>query len=309
MYDDVILFIKIVKIGSFTKAAKNLGMTPSTLTRRIQKLEKELGFMVIKRNTRMLELSKSGKQLYDKFKHYDAEMEEVITAIKSDVTGVDGVLNIALPPCFAAAIITPYLLDFMTLYPQIKLHINYQNEEINLIQQNFDLAIVNRKPQQQAQKIKLLCRSKIVFYCYPEYIRQFGELINVDEIEEKLIFGFKFNDYSTAKNVLIINRVSGKEKTIQLQNHLVQNTQRHMEILVESGKIIGGGLDVILAPSIRSGKIIHVLPDYYMPGFNYYLLTCPEEHSLRADLFIQFIYKCMQRLNLNDKLEMPDISL
>lgn len=309
MYDDVILFIKIVRIGSFTKASRNLGMTPSTLTRRIQKLEKELGFTVIKRNTRMLELSKSGKQLYDKFKHYDAEMEEAITAIKSDVADVGGVLNIALPPCFAAAIITPHLLDFMTLYPHIKLNISYQNDEINLIQQNFDLAIVNRKPRQLAQKIKLLCRSKIILYCYPEYIKQFGLLSSVDEVEEKLILGVKFNDCSVAKNVLIINRISGKEKVIQLRNHLVQNTQRHMEILVESGKVIGGGLDVILAPGIRAGKIIHILPDYYIPGFNYYLLISPQERSMRANLFIQFIYECMGRLNLNDKLEISKITI
>lgn len=61
MYDELVLFIKIVKLGSFSKASKSTGISASNLTRKIQHFEKDLNFVLLKRDTRSVELIRAGQ--------------------------------------------------------------------------------------------------------------------------------------------------------------------------------------------------------------------------------------------------------
>ena len=146
MYDELILFIKIVKLGSFANASKCTGISPSNLTRKVQNLEKKLNFILLKRDTRAFELSSSGKILYNKFCNLEMEFDQTITDIGKNNNEISGPINVLLSPCFGLKIISPYLLEFMTKYPKITLNIAYEERKTNLVKDNFDLAIINHRP-------------------------------------------------------------------------------------------------------------------------------------------------------------------
>ncbi len=293
MYNDIMLFVKIVEVGSFTRSAKLLSISQSTITRRIQRLESNIGFPLIKRNTRMLELSDFGKKFYNKVKTYPSEFDAAITEIKNNRSEISGVLYVTLPPSFARAIITPHLLKFIDSYPKLKLNLNYQNREVNLIQENFDLAIVSYMPKQQSQKIRFLFKSNIIFYCYPEYIKQFGMPKSLEELEKRFIIGIPDHQGMARKSADIINKHTNNKYTMALQNRIVQNTQTHIDVLARSGKTIAVGLDVILKNPIAKGEVIHLFPDDYIEGFDYYLMVNPSGMNARSELFIQFIEDCI----------------
>ena len=200
MYDELVLFIKIVKAGSFSEASKRTGISPSNITRKIQKFEKDLNFAVLKRDTRNVELTKAGKELYEKFCDLESEYDKTVNKIEHDNQELSGPINVLLPPYFALRVITPYLIDFLEKFPRITLNITYHNIQPNLVKDNFDLAIINHRPSKSSQKIKLLCKGNIIFYCYPAYIEQFGLLSTPQEVEDRLIIALKLDHEIEEKN-------------------------------------------------------------------------------------------------------------
>lgn len=303
MLDLLAIFIRIVKAGSFSEAAKITNISSPNLTRKIQKLEAQLGFTVLKRDTRTVELSSSGRVLFDKFCNIETDLEKAITSIEKSNNEIGGRINVLLPPFFALKIITPYLVDFLIKYPKISLNITYQNRETNLIKDDFDLAIINHRPQKNTQKMKLLCRSKIIFYCYPEYITEFGLPTTQEELEKSLIMGVMLDHNITEKTVYLINKITGQKKPFNHNDYrIIQHSGAHDQELAQSGRIIGAGMDILLQKDIDAGAIIQILADYYIAGFEYYLLINPEGKNARTEAFIEFINECLKRLNLDRTL-------
>lgn len=305
MYDELVLFIKIVKLGSFSKASKSTGISASNLTRKIQHFEKDLNFVLLKRDTRSVELTRTGQQLYDKFCDLETEYDQAVAEIEHSNNDLSGSINVLLPPFFALKVITPHLVDFLIKFPKIKLNITYSNIQTNLVKDDFDLAIINHRPLKGSQKIRLLCRGKIIFCCYPEYIRQFGTPSTQAEIEEKLIMGVVLDHEISDKIAYIINAKTAQKTIFSQKYRIIQNSGAHDIELAQSGKIIAAGMDIMLTHDLESGAIIRLLPDCYLPGFDYFLLINPEGKNARIEVFINFINECLASLNLNDNLSMP----
>ena len=303
MLDLLAIFIKVVKAGNFSEATKTTSTSSPNLTRKIQKLEALLGFSVLKRDTRTIELSSAGRVLFDKFCNIETDLEKTITGIEKGKNEISGLINVLLPPFFALKIITPYLVDFLIKYPKISLNITYQNRETNLIKDDFDLAIINHRPQKNTQKMKLLCRSKIIFYCYPEYITKFGLPHTQEQLEKSLIMGVMLDQGIADKTVYLINKITGQKRLFN-HNHyrIIQHSGAHDQELAQSGAIIGAGMDILLQKDIDAGVITQILPDYYIAGFEYYLLINPEGKNARTEAFIEFINECLQRLNLESSV-------
>jgi DNA-binding transcriptional LysR family regulator len=298
MYDELVLFIKIVKAGSFSEASKQTGISPPNITRKIQKFEKDLNFTVLKRDTHYVELTKAGKELYDKFCDLESEYDKTVSKIEHENKDLSGPIHVLLPPYFALNVITPYLIEFLHEFPKITLNISYKNIQPNLVKDNFDLAIINHRPNKSSQKIKLLCQGNIIFYCTQEYIDQFGLPSTPQELEEQLIIALVMDHEIQEKNTYLINKKT-KQKTIFSPAYRIrQNSGYHDKQLAFSGPTIGIGMGIMLKHDIEIGKIIHLLPDYYLAGFDYYLLINPEAKNTRMQVFIDFINECIERLEL-----------
>ena len=100
------------------------------------------------------------------------------------------------------------------------------------------------------------------------------------------------------KNTYLINRKT-KQKTIFSPSYRIrQNSGYHDKELAFSGPTIGIGMDIMLKREIEAGTIIYLLPDYYLAGFDYYLLINPEGKNTRMQVFIDFINECIERLEL-----------
>ncbi len=297
MYDDIILFVKVIKIGSFTKASKTLGITHSTITRRIQRLETGLGTTLIHRSTRFFNLSAFGEQVYNIFCDSETEFENKVASLKQNCTDVGGELNVAIPPCFTSSILAPYLLQFSNSNPELKINISTAYHNVNLLQDNFDLAIVNQRPTQPSQKIKLLYKSKMILYCSASYVQEQRLPTTVEELGKKLIIGIKLPDSPPSKHLTMRNIHTGNEAKIELQNRIVQPLYNTIDPIVMTGEAIGIGLDTALKEHLESGEIIQILPEYDIHGFDYYLLTPSGKVPSRTKLFINFINDCMNKFD------------
>ncbi|MCJ8295078.1 MAG: LysR family transcriptional regulator [Colwellia sp.] len=140
--DDLHLFVTLVEAGSFTLAAKTLGIAKSKLSRRLVQLEKELGCDLLIRTTRKQALTESGRLLFCASKEHIDALTRVEEELYSSLKQVQGKLNILLPLEFFNTIISHLIGDFLRRYPKINLHCQHYSGAVPEFDPKFDLCFV-----------------------------------------------------------------------------------------------------------------------------------------------------------------------
>ena len=119
-YNAVWMFVKVVQAGSFSGAARQLGVPKSTVSKRISELERELRMMLLMRTTRRLQLTTSGKEYFESCARAFSQLQEAQLQTHA-VQGIRGTLRLAAPEGMGATFLTGILSEFMAEYPEVYL--------------------------------------------------------------------------------------------------------------------------------------------------------------------------------------------
>ena len=292
MYDDLFLFIKVAQFGSFTKAAKELGIYQSTISRRILSLEESLGTKLIVRTANHFELSLYGQRLYENLIGQEDLLENKIFSALQNEDLVFGEIRVMLPHSLPLQIITPKIPDFMAKHPNLKARIYFQNHEVNLQKDYIDLAIVYGLPEQQAQRVKLIHRAELVAVCTPEYIEQYGYLTDPADIDDHQIIVVLRDHGEIINRTNIVHNETQQVTTININHTLATNNFMHNLELVETGKFIAVFYASAVEKAINEGKYIRVLPDYSFEKLDFYMLKRVQDDP-KINAFGDFIEECL----------------
>ncbi len=118
------LFMRSAQCGSFSKAARQLGMAPSAVSRAVLRLEDELGVRLLQRTTRSLTLTEAGDRFYQRAQQMLNDLEEAELEVKQAQAMPIGTLRLDLSFAFGKLHIAPALLRFATQYPELKLNVS-----------------------------------------------------------------------------------------------------------------------------------------------------------------------------------------
>jgi DNA-binding transcriptional LysR family regulator len=292
MYDDLFLFIKVAQFGSFTKAAKELGIYQSTISRRILSLEEALGSKLIVRTANHFELSIQGQQLYQNLIGQESLLQSKIFSALQNEDSIFGEIRVMLPHSLPLQIITPKIPEFMAKHPHLKARIYYQNHEINLQKDYIDLAVVYGLPEQQAQRVKLIHRAELVAVCTPEYIAQYGYLTDPADIDNHQIIVVLRDHGEIINRANIINNKTQETITINVNHILATNNFFHNLELVETGKFIATFYATTVDKALEAGKYIRVLPDYSFEKLDFYMLKRVSDDP-KINAFADFLEECL----------------
>jgi DNA-binding transcriptional LysR family regulator len=292
MYDDLFLFIKVAQFGSFTKAAKELGIYQSTISRRILSLEESLGTKLIVRTANHFELSLYGQRLYENLIGQEDLLENKIFSALQNEDLVFGEIRVMLPHSLPLQIITPKIPDFMAKHPNLKARIYFQNHEVNLQKDYIDLAIVYGLPEQQAQRVKLIHRAELVAVCTPEYIEQYGYLTDPADIDDHQIIVVLRDHGEIINRTNIVHNKTQQVTTININHTLATNNFMHNLELVETGRFIAVFYVSAVEKAINEGKYIRVLPDYSFEKLDFYMLKRVQDDP-KINAFGDFIEECL----------------
>lgn len=172
---DLIPFVQTVKSGSFTAAAKQLGISTTAVSKSIARLERRLDTRLFNRTTRRLHLTAEGQLFYD---HVDAGLARVRQAsalLRDAREGPVGTLRISTVTYFGRYFLMPLVPDFLTAYPKVDLEININDAMPDLVEEGFDIGIVHGKPKETRYVSRRLYRLPLVLVASPEYLARKGE--------------------------------------------------------------------------------------------------------------------------------------
>ena len=168
------IFARVVRTGSLSAAARDLGMSPAVVSRRLAGLESRLGVRLLNRTTRSLNLTEEGASYFDACTRILAEVEEADAAASAGRAEPVGVLKVAIPASFGHQHIAPLVPRFSARYPKVRLALSLSDQAVNLIDQGFDLAIRIAELEDSSLAARKLAPNRRVVCASPEYLRRHG---------------------------------------------------------------------------------------------------------------------------------------
>jgi DNA-binding transcriptional LysR family regulator len=171
--NDLLLFAQVVDSGSFSRAADRLGVPKSTLSRRVLGLEAQLGERLLQRTTRKLSVTDFGHSVLQHAQQVVAEVDAAMHLAQHRQSEPSGRLRVSMPSEFGIDMLGPLLADFVARYPAITLELDLSPRRVDLIGENFDLAIrVGDMPDDASLVARRLADFSVGLYAAPAYLQR-----------------------------------------------------------------------------------------------------------------------------------------
>lgn len=173
--NDLLLFARVVADGSFSRAAERLHMPKSTLSRRLSNLETQLGERLLLRTTRKLTVTEFGHSVLLHAQQVGAEVEAALALTQHRQIQPSGRLRVSMPADFANEILANLMAHMLQKYPAIDLEIDLSPRRVDLIGENFDLAIrMGNLPDDASLAARRLAVFDVGLYAAPSYLLTYG---------------------------------------------------------------------------------------------------------------------------------------
>lgn len=174
-YAELRAFVTVVAHGNFARAAAELGVSASALSRTIRELETRLGVRLLNRTTRSLSLTDAGERLHTRFKPAMMEMQSAVQDAVSSRDRPAGMLRVHVPNAPAAAFLEPVLGPFHAAYPDIVLDVTTEDSVPNIVEAGYDVGVrLGESLEADMVAVKLGGEQREIVVASPDYIARHG---------------------------------------------------------------------------------------------------------------------------------------
>ncbi len=184
-FSDVYAFNKVGITLSFTKAAECLGVNRSTVSKRISRLEQELGVILINRTPRSVSLTETGRMFHQQTVEIDAKIEHAAETVRGADLKAAGTVTFSVPSSLGASLMPALVTRFQTTWPELKLSVHVEDGYVDLVAGSYDLAI--RLAQKLADSTLISRRlgwTRKVLAASPGYIAKYGIPTHIEELKD-----------------------------------------------------------------------------------------------------------------------------
>jgi DNA-binding transcriptional LysR family regulator len=261
--NDLVLFARVADEGSFSRAAERLGLPKSTISRRLAALETELGERLLLRTTRKLTVTDFGRAVLDHARHVVDDVAAAASLAQNRQIEPSGRLRATMPSDFANLLLVSLLAEFVLKYPRIELEIDLSARFVDLIAENFDVAIrmgeLHDDASLSARKIAVFTGS---LYAAPRYLDKRGAPSEPEALMEHDALRVLGRTGEPLR--WILTRGDARWEGIPPGRATVNSPQMLMRMALE-GAGIAIVADHFALPYLQRGELVQVLPDWRSP--------------------------------------------
>ena len=172
--DNMALFVRVVKAGGLAAAGRQVGLSPASVTGRINALEQHYNARFLNRTTRKISLTSVGQRFYDACLRVLAEVEEAEAVLQSSEHDLCGSLRVTASSDFGRQFVAPALSDFIKLYPGVIPYLHLTDGVTDLVEQGFDLGIRFGNLPDSNLIVRRLADNPRVLVASPAYLKKHG---------------------------------------------------------------------------------------------------------------------------------------
>ncbi|HKJ20411.1 MAG TPA: LysR family transcriptional regulator, partial [Woeseiaceae bacterium] len=169
-FEDLQAFVAVVETGSFTAAADRLDTAKSAVSRRVSALEERLGVQLLRRTTRVLNLTDTGQSFYEHSSRILADLDEAEAAVQQEHGELRGTLRVALPLSFGVRHMCKPIAAFCKRHPRLKFDLDMNDRRIDLVEEGIDVAVRIAHLKDSSLIARKLFDSRFVVAASPLYL-------------------------------------------------------------------------------------------------------------------------------------------
>lgn len=264
------VFASVVRHGSFSGAAKELGITTSAVSQQIRSLETDLGVSLLHRSTRKLSLSEAGESLYaaavQMVKAAELGRDSVIQ-LKDEISGS---LRIATTPELTKTYLLPALASWLEEHDNLSLNLISRGDQADMIEDRIDLALVIADTNQGTA----LTTVKQILVASPEYLKAHESITSPKALTNHQIV--LCSDKSSETFEL---RKDGEKTNVRVHSRLYSNDYNTALYLAQAGYGILKTNELVAKQLLDEGKLVAILPEYTLPALTVSAVTASKEQT------------------------------
>jgi DNA-binding transcriptional LysR family regulator len=255
-------FIRSAECGSFSAAARRLGVTPAAISRNVANLERGLGVRLFQRSSRNLTLTEDGERFLASVSDGVQSIQSAIAHVTVQAGKPAGVLKVSMPSTFGQDYLMPMLPTFLARYPDVQLDLGFENRQVDLIGEGFDAAIGGGMELPAGIVARRLAPLHVIAVASPDYLR--GRPSPREPQDLAALDGLSMRSALTGRvRVWRMRNLEGVETTLEHRARIVANDP---EALCRAA-LMGLGVAMIATPYVerhlKRGALLRLTPDWY----------------------------------------------
>ncbi|MEZ8144210.1 LysR family transcriptional regulator [Enterovibrio sp. FF113] len=294
-------FVRVVDAGSISGAAERMNLAKSAVSRRLKELENHLNAQLFHRTTRSMRPTETGLAFYEHCLRILEDVREAEEVTSEAHCVLKGPLKVAMPSTFGVLHMGAAINDFLKLHPNVEFELDFNDRQVSLIEDGYDLAIRIAELPDSTLLARKLATIKHVLCASQDYLKQHGTPTNVSDLSDHHCLV-----YSLSKDVghWNIEMPDGKSQKVKINPVLKSSSGEYLITAVENGLGIAHLPTFIAQEKINNGSVVTVLPGCAFRNINAYAVYPQTRHlSRRVRTFIDFLAERFDGIPYWDKGE------
>jgi DNA-binding transcriptional LysR family regulator len=262
-------------------------MSTSAVSRHVAELEAHLDARLLNRTTRRLSLTESGSALYERCVQLLADLEEAEETVTAATVVPRGTLKLTCSITFGTRHLAPAIAAFAARHPQLRFDVELSDRVVDIVDEGFDLAVRIGEIGSQSLVGRRIGSSQVVCCAAPSYLAAHGTPRTPADLAQHACLSY---EYAPARNLWRFRDRQGRDQDVRTAGRVHANNGQMLCALAVAGMGINFEPDFIVAPDVRAGKLVQLLPDFAPPSIPIHAVYPSRRHlSAKVRAFVDFL--------------------
>ncbi|MFP3455264.1 LysR family transcriptional regulator [Psychrobacter sp. SIMBA_152] len=284
--EDMAMFVRIVEAGSITKAAEQLNIAKSAVSRRLKELEERLGSQLISRTTRQSKLTQAGEQYYQQVNNILRAVDAINEHTTDAPMRIEGTLKMTAPLSFGLMHLNDVIDKYANKHPNLRFDLDFSDRRIDLIEEGYELAIRIGELQDSSYQAKKLALIRCVICASPDYLARMGMPETLDDLDNHALLQYSLGQ----TNSINLVDTEGRSHHRMIDAKIKATNGEFLVDLAVKGHGITFVPTFIAYKQLALGELVPVFQHYQLPTLTAYAVY-PKNRFLsqRCRYLIDFI--------------------
>jgi DNA-binding transcriptional LysR family regulator len=279
-------FVKVVELGSFSEAGRQLRLSRSAISKYISELEQSLGVQLLNRTTRHASANEAGQAYFERALSILADLDAADQAVAQAQATPRGLLRVNAPMSFGTLQLGPAIADFMARYPELQIQLMLSDDQIDPMQGGFDVTLRIADLESSSLIARRIVAIERAICAAPDYLAQHGTPTRPEDLRHHALLTYGF--LLTGNQWKLIG--ADGDHWIQPSWTLCVNNAEVLRDAAIKGRGVALLPTFIAGDDLRAGALQTVLANYKAPPLSLYAIYPPTRHlAVKVRLFIDFL--------------------
>lgn len=251
---DVLSFVRVAETGSFARAAERMGLSKPVLSRRVARLEEQLGARLLTRTARGAQPTDIGQAYYARAANILSDLEAAEEVVAEAVTQVAGPIRLTAPLSFGVTHLAPALAEFAAAHPKVELDIEFEDRTVDLTGGGYDLAVRIGRLADSALIARRIAPVRKALVASPGYLEAHGTPEKPADLADHAVLLYAHESWRF--------KVGGRWETVRVTPVMRTNNGDMLLAAARAGLGLAMLPHFIGAPGFADGSVVPVLGDY-----------------------------------------------